>query len=67
MVGIISSSLLPFILPAVTAFTTPSVRQQTYQLDAGKTLYDKIFEDHTVRMDKNFAKARKVNPTDLLM
>lgn len=59
MVSFKSSTLLLFTLPAVTAFTTPnwvvekssstvSVRQKSYHLDAGRTLYDKIFEDHTV-------------------
>merc|ERR1712166_54606 len=39
-----------FILPVVSGFTAPNwvVNQQSTKLDAGKTLYDKIFEDHTV-------------------
>lgn len=47
---IFKSSVFLLLLPAVSGFAGPSrVSQSTStKLDAGKTLYDKIFEDHTV-------------------
>ncbi len=49
---IFQSSLLLLLLPSAYGFTAPkaatTTRTRTTYLDAGKTLYDKIFEDHTV-------------------
>ena len=47
---IFQSSLLLLLLPTAYGFTAPkaATTTRTTYLDAGKTLYDKIFEDHTV-------------------
>ena len=43
-----SSSIAFLLLPVAHGFTAPKAATSTTKLDAGRTLYDKIFEDHTV-------------------
>mmetsp|Transcript_4999 Transcript_4999/g.11113 ORF Transcript_4999/g.11113 Transcript_4999/m.11113 type:complete len:790 (-) Transcript_4999:1214-3583(-) len=46
---IFKSSVVLLLLPTVSGFTTPkATTTSTTTLDAGRTLYDKIFDDHTV-------------------
>mmetsp|Transcript_10582 Transcript_10582/g.25061 ORF Transcript_10582/g.25061 Transcript_10582/m.25061 type:complete len:788 (+) Transcript_10582:96-2459(+) len=45
---IFRSSIFLLLVPAVSGFTAPKATTSFTKLDAGKTLYDKIFEDHTV-------------------
>ena len=49
---IFQSSAVLFLLPLASGFTSPRATTVTKnpitKLDAGQTLYDKIFEDHTV-------------------
>ena len=42
------SSLVLFLLPTAYGFTSPKAATTATKLDAGRTLYDKIFDDHTV-------------------
>lgn len=45
-----SSSIVLLLVPASSGFTAPRAARATTptKLDAGRTLYDKIFDDHTV-------------------
>ena len=45
---IFQSKLVLLLLPAAHGFTSPKAATTTTKLDAGRTLYDKIFDDHTV-------------------
>eukprot|EP00536_Pseudo-nitzschia_multiseries_P011629 jgi/Psemu1/206349/e_gw1.406.49.1 len=45
---IFRSSVFLLLLPAVSGFTAPKTTISSSALDAGRTLYDKIFDDHTV-------------------
>ena len=45
---IFKSSVFLLLLPAVSGFTAHVPKTTTTKLDAGRTLYDKIFDDHTV-------------------
>jgi hypothetical protein len=45
-----SSSIVLLLVPTASGFTAPNAARASTstKLDAGRTLYDKIFDDHTV-------------------
>ncbi|VEU41852.1 unnamed protein product [Pseudo-nitzschia multistriata] len=45
---IFKSSVFLLLLPGASGFTAPKKTTSSTKLDAGRTLYDKIFDDHTV-------------------